>query len=299
VDLWDLTKLLFRRWYAFLPMLLASSAAVVFISQGVKPDYSAVGHLQLIPPIGHATEDRAGWPTNPWADLGIPALGNAAILRVQDTSVLDRMVALGLSDNYSVTMHDRETHLSIEAVGSSPAQASSTIRELMRLLDTEVAAQQERLRVAEAARITTLPLDEGDKVTLVDTTKKRVIIVAAGLAVLLSVALTVGLDVLLRRRRARRTSRRAEAAAVAPTSPAPSARARDVIRGDADESTRVAGGLGPPAGGAAKHGDELVGSVRQAASRSKSEPIETSEATVVLPVSHTRRIGREYPSGDQ
>jgi hypothetical protein len=329
VDLWDLTKLLFRRWYAFLPMLLASSAAVVFISQGVKPDYSAVGHLQLVPAGARVADEKAARPTNPWADLGIPALGNAAVLGVQDTSVLDRMVAAGLTDNYKVTMDYRETYVSIEAVGNSPAQASATVGELMRLLADEVVSQQERLRVAKVDQITTLPLDRGDKVTIVASKRNRMFILAAGIAVLVSVAATVGLDVLLRRRRARRISGAAEAAVVAPTSPAPQARTRGVVPGDADEraggqplangrpgadvptdrhrSTEAvhagapgaSSGSRPTARGEAHQTDDIIRTVREAGAGPRADPIELSDATVVLPVSRIRRTGRDESAEGQ
>ena len=38
VDLWDLTRLLIRRWYVAVPMLLVSVAVVLVAGQSVKPD---------------------------------------------------------------------------------------------------------------------------------------------------------------------------------------------------------------------------------------------------------------------
>ncbi len=205
MDLWDLTKMLFRRWYAFVPMLLISVAVVSWVSQTVKPDYSATGHLQLIPPTSNP-DDTSGpkRPFNPWMGLGLPALGNAVILKVQDEKVRHELVATGFTDNVTITIEYGTTYVTIEAIGSTPAQATGTVQRVMKLLDAEVAAQQRQFGVATQDSITTLPLDGGDKVSIVTSKKKRVLIVAAGVALLLSVGTTIGLDAILRRRARRR-----------------------------------------------------------------------------------------------
>jgi hypothetical protein len=208
VDLWDLTKLLFRRWYVFLPMLVASTAVVFFVSQETKPDYSATGHLQLIPPTVAATPNTSTVrkSTNPWTDLGFLALGNAVVLKVQDKKVLDSLVAQGYTDNFTVSVTYNTTYFSIEAVGRTPQQATATVQQLMKLLDAEVVAQQQQFGATRQDSISTLVLDSGDKVTVVTSKKKRVLIVSGGLAVLLSAGATIALDAVLRRR----TRRRAE-----------------------------------------------------------------------------------------
>jgi hypothetical protein len=213
VDLWDLTKLLFRRWYAFVPMLLVSIAVVVAVSQSVKPDYSATGHLQMIPPTS-SPDDTTGpkRPFNPWMGLGLPALGNAVILKVQDENVRHSLVAAGYTDNVTITIEYGTTYFSVEAIGTTPEQATGTVQWIMKLLDGEVITQQRQFGVATQDSISTLPLDAGDKVTIVTSKKKRVLIVAAGVALLLSVGATIGLDAILRRR----TRRRHEMAAQLP-----------------------------------------------------------------------------------
>src|SRR5688572_12993419 len=69
VDLWDLTRLLARRWYFALPMLLVSLASVVVISQTVPPGYSATGHRLMIPPSNRTAADVVGRVQNPWEEL--------------------------------------------------------------------------------------------------------------------------------------------------------------------------------------------------------------------------------------
>jgi hypothetical protein len=218
VDLWDLTRLLIRRWYFAVPVLLLTLAGVLVASQTVRPDYSAKGHLQLIPPahINEPANAKDNRVHNPWLELGIQALGQAAILKVQDEKVLNQLLAGGFSENFTISIDYPTTFFSIEAIGSSPQQATGTVREIMRLLSEDVRAEQRQFGVADQDSVSTLALDEGDKVTVVTSKVKRVLIVAAGLGLLTTAASTIGMDALLRRR----ARRRAAAAAVATGPPA-------------------------------------------------------------------------------
>jgi len=199
-----MTKLLFRRWYFSLPMLLVTLALVAVASVTVKPDYSAKGHVQLIPPAGTTASDGEKNPIkNPWFDLGYEALGNATMIDVNKKSVLERMVADGLSDNVTVTM-EQVPLFEIEAVGSSAAQATATVQRVMDAIAEAVLQRQQTLRVAKTETITTLKLDDGSEVEVKNSKTMRVAIVAAGLGLLLTAGFTIGLDALLRFRAARR-----------------------------------------------------------------------------------------------
>src|SRR5262245_32835878 len=104
VDLWDLTKVLFRRWYIALPMLLTSIVGVLVLTQSAKPDYSATGYLQMIPPTNSSqVPARPDFVRNPWTDLGINALAQAAIIRVQDKAVMEDLIRQGYSENVTLS----------------------------------------------------------------------------------------------------------------------------------------------------------------------------------------------------
>jgi hypothetical protein len=199
-----MTKLLFRRWYFSLPMLLVTLALVAVASVTVKPDYSAKGHIQLIPPVGTTASDGEKNPIkNPWFDLGYEALGNATMIDVNKKSVLEQMVADGLTDNVTVTM-EQVPLFEIEAVGSSSAQATATVQRVMDAIATAVQERQQTLRVAKTETITTLKLDDGSEVEVKNSKTMRVMVVAAGLGLLLTAGFTIGIDALLRFRAARR-----------------------------------------------------------------------------------------------
>lgn len=199
-----MTKLLFRRWYFSLPMLLVTLALVAVAAVTVKPDYSAMGHIQFIPPVGTTAKDGEKNPIdNPWYDLGYEALANATVIDVTKKSVLEKMVAAGLSDNITVTI-DQVPLFAIEAVGETPEQATATVQYVQKAIADAVQQRQETLRVAKTEIITTLQLDDGSEVTEKSSKIMRVMVVAAGLGLLLTAAFTIGIDALLRWRANRR-----------------------------------------------------------------------------------------------
>jgi hypothetical protein len=210
VDLWDLTKLLFRRWYFALPLLLVTIATVYLTAQTVKPDYRGLGYLQMIPPPGSTQPQNPNAkprPHNPWLDLGYEALGTAVLLKVTGKETLERFANSGLTDNVAVELSRNGTLFEIEAVGNAPEQVTATIREVIRLLSAQIATSQQEYRVLPEDTITTNVVNDGGNIEVVTTKQKRVLIVAAGLGVLLTAAATIGLDALLRRLRRQRYGR--------------------------------------------------------------------------------------------
>jgi capsular polysaccharide biosynthesis protein len=212
MDLWDLTRLLFRRWYFALPILLVSVLTAVFASQSVKPDYRSTGNVVMIPAPGDPLDSdpvkstKGSRPKNPWLDLGFNALGSAAILKVMDQDTLKSLSDAGLTDSITVQLDIYSPIFLIEAVGKSPAQATATVRQVIKLLTAEVAAQQQQYGAKPQDTITTLTLTDGADVETVTSKVKRVLIVTFGLGLMLTAAGTIGLDALLRWRRNRRPS---------------------------------------------------------------------------------------------
>jgi capsular polysaccharide biosynthesis protein len=195
--------LLLRRWYFAVPLLLLSILGVFLAAQRVGPDYKANGYVQIIPPPSAGRlEDPAAKqrPPNQWMDLGYQALATAALLSVTDQTTLEGMQAKGLSDSVTVTLGERTQLLEIEAVGATPAQASATVQEVIRLIQEEVVALQRPYRVDPQDTITTLVLNNGSGTEVVSSKIKRVLIVAAAAGILMTTALTIAFDSLLRRR---------------------------------------------------------------------------------------------------
>jgi hypothetical protein len=196
-----------------------SLASVVVISRTVPPDYSATGHVTMIPPSNRTAAETVGRVQNPWEELGFRALGQAVIIKLSDQKVLEELVDAGFTDNFTVGMDDRTPLFTVESIGTSPEQAISTTREVMKIIDVEVVARQTQYGVAGGDLITTLALDNGDTIVKITSKATRVLLVAAAVGVLLSAATTIAIDAILRRRARRAVSAEGAAEPVEPVEP--------------------------------------------------------------------------------
>ncbi|HET6213461.1 MAG TPA: hypothetical protein VFE14_11385, partial [Micromonosporaceae bacterium] len=180
--------------------------------------------------------------------LGYQALGNAALLKVTDPPVLERLAKEGYAPSVTVTLAERLPLLEIEAVGSSEAQATATVREIIKLLADDILTEQKQYGVATEDTITTLTLNDGANVEVVTSKVKRAIVVAGGVGMLVTVGGTIGLDALLRRRSRRRLGMDAADLSSPPPAPAePEARRRQVGEDAAPARTpRLLSGLTLP-----------------------------------------------------
>lgn len=206
MDLWDLTKLLYRRWFIAVPILFVCMAAIGLAVQDISPDYSATGHLQMIPAPGSTKpEDPKAnrRPVNPWLELDYDALGNAAMLKVVDARWLSQLADRGLTDKVTVVLDGSTATYVIDAIGTSPQQATATVREVIRGLQQEIASKQSQYGALPEDTITTLVLNDGGSTKVIRSKVTRVLLVATGIALLVTVAATVGADTWLRRRKAR------------------------------------------------------------------------------------------------
>jgi hypothetical protein len=206
VDFWYPTKLLVRRWRISLPLLLLTIVAVIVVGMTVRPDYGATSHVSLVAPAG--ADEGVARSRNPWLNTGLDSLATAAIITVQGKSVADGLAARGFSASYMVTLAGPdEPIVTIEVVAPTQAGATGTAREIARLLDQSVASIQADSGVAGPDLITTLPIRGGDNIEASSTRVLQAMITAGALGMLVTAAITIGWDALIRRRR--RASRRA------------------------------------------------------------------------------------------
>lgn len=196
MDFWDLTKLLFRRWHITLPLVVLTIAAVLVVGQTTKPDYKAKTYVSLVPPaVDNATQ------RNPWMNTGLNALAKTAMLTVQSSGVTKGLTASGYSGSYTLELAgDFEPIVMVEVVAPTEASATATAREVARLLDQTMTSIQSESRVAQADMITTLPV-RVDDVEVSSTKVVRAMIFVGVIGIVVTAAITVGLDAVLRRRR--------------------------------------------------------------------------------------------------
>jgi capsular polysaccharide biosynthesis protein len=204
VDFWDLTRLLFRRWYIAVPLLLATLAGAAATLVLVKPDYTTTSYVQLVPPsVTPSTNPAAAAPSNPWMDLGLGSLTRAAIYAAQDQKFLEQLEDEGLSVNVVVSSDYPMPMAMIEVVGATPEQATETANRVAKRLEEVIVQLQKDYAVKESVMISTHRLDQGDNIKESGGKVKRAAVAVGAAGMLLTVGLTIGFDALMRRRRRR------------------------------------------------------------------------------------------------
>lgn len=207
MDFWDLTKLLFRRWRVSLPLFVLAIGISAAAAVMLKPSYSATSHVQLLPAAAvQPTDVTTSGPHNPWSDLGVDALGQAALTAVLDQDVLTTLVADGYTDNITIGMNGPTPIVTITAVAKTPQLASSSALEVVQLLDQHVSALQSPYGIKSNEFITTRVLDSGPQVQKVNSKVIRAVLVIAATGLVLTAGLTLLADAVLRRRALRRAA---------------------------------------------------------------------------------------------
>src|SRR5262245_15466373 len=66
MDLWDVIKIMGRRWYVALPMLLIAAVGGAYTVAKTDPDYVATTSMILLPPVQRADAPTRSATVNPW-----------------------------------------------------------------------------------------------------------------------------------------------------------------------------------------------------------------------------------------
>jgi hypothetical protein len=202
LDFWDLTRLLYRRWYLTVPMLLLTAVGSTWTLVGVKPNYIATAYVQLVGPVIQPTEpgQQSADQRNPWLSLGLNTLANAAMVTVQDYTVIEALHAHGYSDTFTATLNSAAPLVTFEITGTSPAQATATASELVSRYQKSVADLQSTYGALTTDLVTARRLDLGTNIQESNARVKRAVVAVAGVGLLFTIALTVGVDARIRRR---------------------------------------------------------------------------------------------------
>ncbi|WP_127500642.1 hypothetical protein [Actinoplanes solisilvae] len=202
MDFWDATKVMFRRWYLTLPLLLLTAAGTGYTATAIEADYVLTSYVQLIPSQTALPEEEARkYPVNPWNQLGLEALTQAANYSTVDAVFLERLEKDGYSTNVKITTGDPVAGATFEVIGKTQEQATLTTDALIKRYTESTRALQAQYRVRPQDMITVQRLDQGENLERPGGKVKRAIIAVFGTGVLFTAALTIGVDAWLRRRK--------------------------------------------------------------------------------------------------
>lgn len=323
MDLWDLAKLMGRRWYLMAPMIILTLAATSWALLTIKPDYTSTGQIMLIPPADRTPLTPAELQsTNTWVEVGEDIMAKALSISLNTNQTHKEIEGEGFSSTFEVAAEDRSSILTVTATATTPEAAQATVQRLEKQITREVEEMQARYKPKAGRAISTQVLDAGDTIEVVSSKVKRAAVVIIGVGLLLTAAVTIVGDNILRRRARTQQLRRQRPEDLEPGDDA------DVIA-DSDRSPggRVngAGKGGLSGGNAAAKQDEtaVISAVNGTGTRIKStvttgsggtpagagltvayrqaevapdddrRGVEPDDATIILPLGNTPWAGRE------
>lgn len=232
MDFWDLTKLMFRRWYVSMSLLLLTLAATGYAAVEIKPDYSITAYVQLIPPTAAADPTKVNQTQNPWLALGITSLSNAAMVATQDQTFLDTLAQTEKNASFEITIGDQNPVAIVQVIAPTLEEAEASTALITSHYEQAVGLLQKQYGVKTNDMITAYRLDKGENVKRPGGKVKRTVVVVFAIGILLTGGLTILVDALIRRRH--RAAAKASDAAAGPdaaSQPAePTASARPAAR---------------------------------------------------------------------
>lgn len=217
MDLFDVVRSCFRRWYLLLPMLLAVAWFSNGIYTSVQPVYYSSAVLGITPPSLRLDQAEAGVPVsrNGLVDVGgAPLITNMLAIGLRDDNVLAQVAAGGgatdyVSKMFPVPATSPELPLvMIEATEPDPILASKTVSLAVAQADPALRRLQEQANVPPDQMVTAFVVSPPSPPAagMPSRVKSTLAVVLAGAG--LSVVITVIADLLLTRLMARRRMQR-------------------------------------------------------------------------------------------
>ena len=186
MDLWEATKILFRRWYVTVPVCALAVLGAFAAGSQMDPEYvaSSVGILLPIDESGQqaifGTSEEA---ENPWEGVGAVATMRSVALVLDAAGVRSQIVDQGLTPTYSIEVEPRDPIVYIDVTDRNPDLALVTLDEMVLRLEDELDARQANAGADETRRYKLEILSQSE-VPLPDygnRTRVRIIVLLLGL----------------------------------------------------------------------------------------------------------------------
>jgi hypothetical protein len=164
VDFFDACRVVLRRWYVVVPLLLLTFVATFLAYSSSASNYSAKGSLVLFAPPGN-TPERLPDNTpitycdeNQWCNTGgIASLGNITSKSMLDQTTSKKILDSHPGATYTVLLDEdqRSPIIDLGVTAPSAPDALATLRSVRRSVDTELAARQAATGVTDPKALIT------------------------------------------------------------------------------------------------------------------------------------------------
>ncbi|MEV4621275.1 hypothetical protein AB0J74_21535 [Asanoa sp. NPDC049573] len=212
MDLLDLLKLVVRRWYVAVPVVIVTLAAAVALGSAIQPEYKTAATVILVPPTTSQAPTANGAtpaPGNPWLRIGETAMAQAVQISASSGESRQKVVAAGGDSAYEITLVTRSSIMTVEISSDTSAKALATVEAVTKLISEEVVAQQAKYKPKAGEEISTQVLDAGLNVTPSRSNVLRAQIVVLAIGLLFMAAAVVAYDAIARRKLTKQVNARA------------------------------------------------------------------------------------------
>jgi len=200
VDFIDACKVILRRWYVAVPLLLLTFAGTYFAYTTASANYSAKGSLILILPPARALgegENAQFCPTNPWcAGSDVLSLANVTARTMDDPDVAEQILDPHPGADYDVVLNadNRSSIMELTATAPTPQEALATLEELRGQVEKELNDRQIERDGAVDESVSRLDLVRASPVTMANQARPQSggKLRAAAAAFALGIAMTLG-----------------------------------------------------------------------------------------------------------
>jgi hypothetical protein len=220
VDLWQITLIVLRRWYVFIPLCLLAYLGVQRASESVQTEYQTEATVLLVGPVESTPVIDPTKPVrvNPYLSQGLTGTGQAlqAVMTSQHARV--GMAESGGSPAYEVVASNRNPLLTMTVTAPTAQMASETSKTFPKQMARELDRLQDEAGAPRNQRVSVQALTVGDAPIGVRTGLRKAQAIAGGLGLGIAVGASLALEALLiawRRRRGTRGRRRSGAKAAA------------------------------------------------------------------------------------
>ncbi len=206
MDLWQITLIVLRRWYVFIPVCVLTAFAVTSVSGRIEPEY----HTQAVVQINGPTTsphfaDGVDVPVNPWLEQGTANTAQAMQILMMSEALRYKVLQAGGSASYSSAVRARSSIMTFDIVADTADRARKTSALIPDTVSGELTRVQDQSRARRDMRLSAETLVSGETPAQVQPGLRKEQAVVLGLGLALAVGLALILDALLAARRRRRT----------------------------------------------------------------------------------------------
>lgn len=217
MDFLTLLRILARRWYVVVPMIVLSVVVSMRTVSSVKPDYEAQGTMLLLgpresAPPASAPPEAAPTVVNPYTSFTSSLSTMAVALQVVVTDGTHRreLADKGLSDDYDAVVGEDGPTIEVTATAPSERVAVETLQTIFSMLSEELQQRQAAVGAPPQLQITAQPLVVPDDAAEVSVARDRAMAALAVLGLLATISAGLITDSLATNRQRRTTRGRHE-----------------------------------------------------------------------------------------